>query len=81
MTLWETPDQTRRTFVKTVAYVAPAVLTLTATPARADHGSQDLNLQKPKGNNGLGNGIDGQPPGDPKVNDGEGTSPGNPGNK
>lgn len=31
-----------------------------------------------KGNNGLGNGIDPQPPGNPPVNDGPGTSPGNP---
>ncbi len=76
MTIWESPDQTRRTFVKTVAYVAPAVLTLKATPALADHASQ-----QPKGNNGLGNGLDPQPPGDPKVNDGEGSSPGDPGNK
>ena len=35
----------------------------------------------PKGNNGVGNGIDPQPPGEPPVNDGEGTGPGNPGNK
>lgn len=34
-----------------------------------------------KGNNGLGNGEDPQPPGNPPVNDGAGTSPGNPGNK
>jgi hypothetical protein len=34
-----------------------------------------------KGNNGLGNGEDGQPPGAPPVNDGAGTSPGDPGNK
>ena len=34
-----------------------------------------------KGNNGLGNGYDPQPPGNPRVNDGHGTSPGNPGNK
>lgn len=34
-----------------------------------------------KGNNGVGNGEDGQPPGAPPVNDGAGTSPGNPGNK
>ncbi len=34
-----------------------------------------------KGNNGLGNGYDPQPPGNPPVNDGEGTSPGNPGNR
>jgi hypothetical protein len=39
MTKWEGPDQTRRSFVKTVAYVAPAILTLTATPARAHNGS------------------------------------------
>jgi len=33
------------------------------------------------GNNGVGNGVDPQPPGNPPVNDGTGTSPGNPGNK
>jgi len=32
------------------------------------------------GNNGVGNGVDPQPPGNPPVNDGPGTSPGNPGN-
>jgi len=36
---------------------------------------------RPKGNNGVGNGEDPQPPGDPRINDGEGTGPGNPGNK
>ena len=35
----------------------------------------------PKGNNGVGNGYDPQPPGNPPVNDGPGTGPGNPGNK
>ncbi len=35
----------------------------------------------PKGNNGVGNGLDPQPPGNPPINDGEGTGPGNPGNK
>ncbi|AKV01396.1 hypothetical protein AKJ09_08059 [Labilithrix luteola] len=34
-----------------------------------------------KGNNGVGNGLDPQPPGNPPVNDGPGTSPGNPGRK
>jgi hypothetical protein len=33
------------------------------------------------GNNGVGNGVDPQPPGNPPINDGPGTSPGNPGNK
>ncbi|WP_420208311.1 vWA domain-containing protein [Candidatus Electronema sp. JC] len=32
-------------------------------------------------NNGVGNGQDPQPPGNPPVNDGQGTSPGNPGRK
>jgi hypothetical protein len=36
---------------------------------------------KPHGNNGLGNGEDPAPPGNPPENDGAGTSPGNPGNK
>ena len=36
---------------------------------------------KVSGNNGVGNGIDPQPPGNPKINDGPGTGPGNPGNK
>lgn len=37
--------------------------------------------KKEKGNNGVGNGEDPQPPGNPPINDGPGTSPGNPGNK
>jgi hypothetical protein len=69
-------DQTRRSFIQTAAYVAPAILTLKAAPAFAALGSQEV----PKGNNGVGNGIDGQPPGNPPINDGPGTGPGNPGN-
>jgi hypothetical protein len=34
-----------------------------------------------KGNNGVGNGVDPQPPGNPPVNDGPGTAPGSPGNQ
>jgi len=34
-----------------------------------------------KGNNGVGNGVDPQPPGNPPINDGPGTAPGNPGNQ
>jgi hypothetical protein len=75
----EASDQTRRSFVKTVAtvaYVAPAILTLKATPAMASQASN-----QPRGNNGVGNGIDGQPPGEPPINDGPGTGPGNSGNQ
>jgi hypothetical protein len=41
----------------------------------------DISPSKPKGNNGVGNGQDPQPPGNPPINDGPGTGPGNPGNK
>jgi hypothetical protein len=40
-----------------------------------------LTTTKGKGNNGVGNGIDPQPPGNPPINDGPGTGPGNPGNR
>lgn len=66
----------RRTFIKKASYIAPAILTLSAVPAFATVASPP-----PKGNNGIGNGEDGQPPGNPPINDGGGTSPGNPGNK
>ena len=36
---------------------------------------------KRKGNNGVGNGQDPQPPGKPPVNDGPGTRPGHPGRR
>ncbi len=38
-------------------------------------------LTPTKGNNGVGNGIDPQPPGNPPINDGPGTGPGSPGNR
>jgi len=41
----------------------------------------DQSVSPTKGNNGVGNGVDPQPPGNPPINDGPGTSPGNPGNK
>jgi len=44
-------------------------------------GSHDMCGGKVKGNNGVGNGLDPQPPGNPRINDGVGTSPGNPGNR
>jgi len=71
-----TIDQTRRTFIKTATYVAPAILTLKAAPAFAQSGSPKDNC-----NNGVGNGIDCQPPGNPPINDGSGTAPGSPGNQ
>jgi len=43
--------------------------------------TETISPTKPKGNNGVGNGVDPQPPGNPPINDGPGTGPGNPGNK
>ena len=72
----------RREVLKKAAYVTPVILTLQAIPSFASNGSVlTEEKDKEKGNNGLGNGIDPQPRGNPKVNDGPGASPGNPGNK
>jgi hypothetical protein len=68
----------RREFIKKSAYAVPVILTLSATPSFAASGSRSSRV---RGNNGVGNGIDPQPPGNPPVNDGAGTSPGNPGNR
>ena len=67
-------DDSRRGFVTRIAYAVPVILSLKATPAYAAAGSE-------KGNNGVGNGVDPQPPGNPPINDGPGTGPGNPGNR
>lgn len=47
-----TPDKSRRDFVKRGAYVAPAILTLTAAPAFAKSGS--AKPDKGPGNGGKG---------------------------
>jgi hypothetical protein len=76
-------DQSRRSFVKKAAYVAPVIITLDAMPAFASH-ECSWNTKTDdyeKGNNGLGNGLDPQPPGNPPVNDGPGRGRGNPGNR
>ena len=67
-------DDSRRVFVNRIAYAVPAILSLKAAPAFAAVGSE-------KGKNGVGNGQDPQPPGNPPINDGPGTGPGNPGNR
>ena len=77
-------QSSRREVLKKAAYVAPAILTLTVVPSFASNGSgtiEEKEKDKEKGNNGVGNGLDPQPPGNPPINDGSGTSPGNPGNK
>ncbi len=55
---------------------AMAVLLTTTMSSSAIAASGEV-----KGNNGVGNGLDPQPPGNPPINDGPGTAPGNPGNR
>jgi hypothetical protein len=82
-----TNEQTsKRELLKKAAYIAPSIVSLKAVASFASNGSGQTDQEregkfKEKGNNGVGNGIDPQPPGNPRVNDGPGTSPGNPGNK
>jgi len=60
----------KRDLLKKAAYVAPAILTLKAVPSFASNGSslteQEREKEKTKGNNGVGNGLDPQPPGNPQ---------------
>ena len=74
----------RRKFLATCgkfAVVTPPAITmllstsLTSNAITASHGGVV------HGNNGPGNGLDPEPPGHPPINDGPGTSPGNPGNQ
>jgi hypothetical protein len=57
--------KSRRDFIKKVGYTVPVVLTLTAMPAFAGHGSG--RVKEYKGNNGIGQEkhgrFDGPPPG------------------
>ncbi len=48
---------------------------------RPGQGPPPPDRERPRGNNGVGNGEDPQPPGNPPVNDGPGTGPGNPGRR
>ncbi|RPF70575.1 hypothetical protein [Aurantiacibacter spongiae] len=78
----------RRSFLaacgKYSATVPPAMTILLSTslssPAIAKSGGGNNGKgHGTKGNNGVGNGIDPAPPGNPPMNDGPGSSPGNPG--
>jgi len=50
-------------------------------PGHPDHPQHPSHPNHIHGNNGVGNGIDPQPPGNPPINDGPGTGPGHPGNR
>jgi hypothetical protein len=79
------PD--RRDFLKkcgTFAAVTPPAITMllsTSLTSKAIAKSGRGGGSPRTGNNGVGNGYDPQPRGNPPINDGLGTSPGNPGNR
>jgi hypothetical protein len=62
-------QESKRDFLKKSVYVVPTILTLKAIPTFAGSGSG----RAENGNNGVGNGLDPQPPGNPPVNDGPGS--------
>ena len=76
-------DADRRAFIasagKFAAVVPPAMTVLLSTSMSSTAIAQSGGVVH--GNNGVGNGVDPQPPGNPPINDGPGTGPGNPGNK
>jgi hypothetical protein len=78
-------NEDRRDFLKkcgTFAAVTPPAVTFllsTSMSSKAIAKSGGGGGHGPKGNNGVGNGLDGQPPGNPPVNDGPGSGPGHPG--
>lgn len=63
--------------------VPPAMTVLMSTSLSSSAIAQSGGSVFPrrKGNNGIGNGQDPAPPGNPPINDGPGTAPGNPGNR
>lgn len=70
-------NTSRRDFVRKAVYLAPAIVTLSVLPAHQAAGS----VRGGRGNNGVGNGHDPQPRGNPPWNDPPGSGPGNPGNR
>lgn len=61
--------------------VPPAMTMLLSTSLVSPAIAQTIGGPQGNGNNGVGNGVDPQPPGNPPPNDLPGTGPGNPGNK
>jgi hypothetical protein len=59
----------------------PGMVPLPLPGQQASPGFLPTGNWKLKGNNGVGNGIDPPPPGNPPINDGPGTRPGFPGNR
>jgi len=81
-TTLESVSTDRRAFLagagKVAVIVPPAMTILLSTTMSSSAIAMSGRMH---GNNGVGNGEDPQPPGNPPINDGPGTGPGNPGNQ
>jgi hypothetical protein len=77
-------DGDRRAFLQTagkIAVVVPPAMSILLSTGMSSSAIAASGGSVVHGNNGVGNGVDPQPPGDPPINDGPGTGPGNPGNR
>ena len=77
-------DEDRRAFLQNAgkfAVVVPPAMSLLLSTGMSSSAIAASGSLTEKGNNGVGNGIDPPPPGNPPLNDGPGTGPGNPGNR
>jgi hypothetical protein len=63
------------------AVVTPPAITMLLSTSLTSNAITASGAARVHGDNGVGNGYDAQPPGNPPVNDGWGTGPGNPGNR
>lgn len=61
------------------AVIVPPTMTVLLSTSMSSSAIAASGVQH--GNNGVGNGLDPQPPGNPPINDGPGTAPGSPGNQ
>ncbi|WP_423601898.1 hypothetical protein [Sphingomonas sp. MS122] len=79
-----TSNDDRRDFLKSCgrfALTVPPVMTVLLSTSLSSPAIAKSTGGGGRGNNGVGNGPDPQPPGNPPINDGPGTRPGSPGNR
>lgn len=77
-------EDDRRDFIKSCgrfALTVPPAMTILLSTSLSSPAIAKSTGGRPKGNNGVGNGLDPQPRGNPPINDGPGSGPGHPGNR
>lgn len=76
----------RREFIRKSVELSGAAFVMSVgskvpLPQLTQHRAPNQPASRVRGNNGVGNGQDPQPRGNPPINDGPGTGPGNPGRR